>query len=238
MKPDDADAILEVMKEGGLVEKVASGSCYEATESGRRLASGFVSRLDEFFFSCVGSLSDQEAAVAGALMRSALLVPGGFHEGRDVLAGADESRWPPLCLLAFSTVFQVLTTTSKRATGLSFTDFRFLLELYPKKRHGCKTHRAKDMVRFLRTGRAYVTTASVRLEDQGYISRIPDENDARGVLFQLEPAGYLCVQDAIEDVWAVLVAFYGDACGGRVVLGAIKKLLVAEDAALGCMAVG
>ena len=63
-------------------------------------------------------------------------------------------------------------TAVKKATSLSLTDFRFLLELYPKRRTAARMLRARDMVAFLRTGRAYVTTASVRLEEQGYLEKV------------------------------------------------------------------
>lgn len=232
MKPGDASALLDSMEDRGLVEACGADPRFVATEKGRFQASEFYAHVEDYFAACIGSLSSQEVDVARELMRAAVMVPGGFYERRAEFVPMDRALWPAYCLLAFSAVFHVVVTASKRSTGLSFTDFRFLLELYPKKRSGEKTHRAKDMVRFLRTGRSYVTTASMRLEEQGYISRIPDDSDARGVLFQLEPSGYLCVQDAVEDVQAVLVAFYGDACESRAVLGTLKKLLVAEDSAL------
>lgn len=73
--------------------------------------------------------------------------------------------------------------------------------------------RARDVVAFLRTGRAYVTTASVRLEEQGYLVRVPDDRDARGILFKLTPQGMLCVQDVADDLYAVLVSMFGRGSG-------------------------
>lgn len=237
MRPDDTNGLLVAMEEQGLVKGDGLNLLYEVTEKGRLLASEASSQIEEYYAFCIGFLSEEETLAVNELLRAALFVPGSFFERRWLSGSIDTSFCPSFCFLAFSIVFQVVSMASKKSTGLSFTDFRFLLELYPKKRFGDKTYRAKDVVRFLRTGRSYVTTASMRLEDQGYISRIPDEDDARGVLFQLQPAGYLCVQDAVEDVRAVLVAFYGDACESRTILGVMKKLLIAEDAILDRMAV-
>ena len=92
------------------------------------------------------------------------------------------------------------------------------------------------MVAFLRTGRAYVTTASVRLEEQGYLVRVPDERDARGILFKLTPQGMICVQEVAEDLYAVLVSMFGEAVEERVVQRALKHLLELEDAALDALA--
>lgn len=232
VKPDDAHAALELLEEQGLVRCDASNGFYELTDRGRGEMACSIADLDEFFGLCANALSDEDRKVLAGLVRSALLVPGGFYSRMEAFDCSNPEFGSRYCLLAYAEVFHVFATTVKRSAGLSVTDFRFLLELYPKKRFGEKIHRAKDMVGFLRTGRAYVATASVRLEEQGLISRHPDEKDARGVLFKLEPAGFLCVQDTAEDVYAVLAAFYGDACGNRVTLDVLKRLLAAEDAAL------
>lgn len=232
VKLDDAHAALESLEEQGLVRCDASDGCYELTDRGRGEVSVYVAELDGFFGLCAGALSDGDRKFLAGLIRSVLLVPGGFYSHMEAFDCSSSEFGSRYCLLAYAEVFHVFATMVKRSAGLSVTDFRFLLELYPKKRFGEKIHRAKDMVRFLRTGRAYVATASVRLEERGLLSRHPDEKDARGILFKLEPAGFLCVQDVAEDVYAVLAAFYGDACDNRVTLDVLKRLLVAEDAAL------
>lgn len=77
-----------------------------------------------------------------------------------------------------------------------------------------------------------MTTASVRLEEQGYLVRVPDDRDARGILFKLTPQGMLCVQDVADDLYAVLVSMFGEAVEERAVQRALKHLLELEDAAL------
>lgn len=232
LKPDDVRVALGSLQDHGLVTCSVPDGCYELTERGKDEAANYVTELDGFFGLCASALSDEDKRVFAGFVRSVLLVPGGFYSRKQGVDCLDPECGSRYCLLAYAQVFQLFATTVKRSAGFSVTDFRFLLELYPKKRFGEKIHRAKDMVRFLRTGRAYVATASVRLEERGFISRHPDEKDARGVLFKLEPAGFLCVQDTSEDIYAVLVAFYGDACDSRVTLDVLKRLLVAEDAAL------
>ena len=63
---------------------------------------------------------------------------------------------------------------------------------------------------------------------------MPDEHDARGVLFQLTAKGVLCVQDASEDIYASLVSLCGSRLGERQVLQMLKRLLIAEDELLAC----
>lgn len=179
VKPDDAHAALESLEEQGLVRCDASNGFYELTDQGKSEIACSIAELDGFFGLCAGALSDEDRKVLAGLVRSALLVPGGFYSRMEAFDCSSPEFGSRYCLLAYAQIFHVFATTVKRSAGLSVTDFRFLLELYPKKRFGEKIHRAKDMVGFLRTGRAYVATTSVRLEERGLISRHPDEKDAR-----------------------------------------------------------
>ncbi len=70
------------------------------------------------------------------------------------------------------------------------------------------------------------------LDEQGYLVRVPDDRDARGILFKLTPQGMLCVQDVADDLYAVLVSMFGEAVEERAVQRALKHLLELEDAAL------
>ncbi len=233
MKPDDVRAAAEALTERVLVEARADGALC-LTASGRACAEGLFALVGDYVSRCLEPLSDQERDVLAVILRAPLSLPGGFclPEGGACAVG---ERLDPRCYLSsFSIISAVAAAAAKNATGLSLTDFRFLLELYPKRRLGVKTLRARDVVAFLRTGRSYVSTASVRLEEQGLLVRVPDEHDARGVLFQLTAKGVLCVQDASEDIYASLVSLCGSRLGERQVLQMLKRLLIAEDELLAC----
>ena len=185
---------------------------------------------------CVDDLSEEERAVLADLLRRAFSMPGSCYARRPLAGEASEAFDARRGLAATAMLHYAVQTAVKKATSLSLTDFRFLLELYPKRRTAARMLRARDMVAFLRTGRAYVTTASVRLEEQGYLVRVPDERDARGILFKLTPQGMICVQEVAEDLYAVLVSMFGEAVEERVVQRALKHLLELEDAALDALA--
>ena len=70
------------------------------------------------------------------------------------------------------------------------------------------------------------------MEEQGLIERIPDEHDARGILFILTPAGYYVVQTAGDDVFAVLASMFGSVLEERRIVSVLKRLLRGEDSAL------
>lgn len=235
LKPSDVDEAVEALADQGLLSLCDDG-CVELTRAGRERAARLTERLNAFFALCVDGLSEEERAVLADLLRRAFSMPGSYYARRPLAEEASGAFDDRRGLAATAMLHYAVQTAIKKATSLSFTDFRFLLELYPKRRTEARMLRARDVVAFLRTGRAYVTTASVRLEEQGYLVRVPDERDARGILFKLTPQGMLCVQDVAEDLYAVLVSMFGEAVQERTVQRALKRLLELEDAALDALA--
>lgn len=235
LKPSDVDEAVEALADQGLLSLCDDG-CVELTRAGRERAARLTERLNAFFALCVDGLSEEERAVLADLLRRAFSMPGSYYARRPLAGEASGAFDARRGLAATAMLHYAVQTATKKATSLSFTDFRFLLELYPKRRTEARMLRARDVVAFLRTGRAYVTTASVRLEEQGYLVRVPDERDARGILFKLTPQGMLCVQDVAEDLYAVLVSMFGEAVQERTVQRALKHLLELEDAALDALA--
>lgn len=231
LKPADVDETVGVLADRGLLEE-DDGGRIGLTSAGRERAAELTKRLDGFFALCVGGLADDERAVLSDLLNRAFSMPGSYYARRPLVAEESGRTDARRGLAATAMLHCVVQTAIKKATSLSFTDFRFLMELYPKRRMAARTLRARDMVAFLRTGRAYVTTASVRLEEQGYLVRVPDENDARGILFKLTPQGVLCVQDVAEDLYAALVSMFGEMVDNREVQRVLRHLLELEDAAL------
>lgn len=231
LKPADVDEAVGVLADRDLL-RVCDDGCIELTRAGRERAARLTERLNAFFALCVDDLSEEERAVLADLLRRAFSMPGSCYARRPLAGEASEAFDARRGLAATAMLHYAVQTAVKKATSLSLTDFRFLLELYPKRRTATRMLRARDVVAFLRTGRAYVTTASVRLEEQGYLVRVPDDRDARGILFKLTPQGMLCVQDVADDLYAVLVSMFGEAVEERAVQRALKHLLELEDAAL------
>ncbi len=186
LKPADVDEAVGVLADRDLL-RVCDDGCIELTRAGRERAARLTERLNAFFALCVDDLSEEERAVLADLLRRAFSMPGSYYARRPLAGEASEAFDARRGLAATAMLHYAVQTAVKKATSLSLTDFRFLLELYPKRRTAARMMRARDMVAFLRTGRAYVTTASVRLEEQGYLVRVPDERDARGILFKLTP---------------------------------------------------
>lgn len=99
-------------------------------------------RLNVFFALCVGGLADEERAVLADLLRRAFSLPGSYYAsgsraGESV--GVFDARRG---LAATAMLHGAVLVAIKKATSLSFTDFRFLLELYPKRRTATRMLRA------------------------------------------------------------------------------------------------
>ncbi len=192
MRPSDVDDALASLFGVGLVDHCESadgeGASWRVTPLGIERTRAIDADVALYHASCLALLDDDDRRILSALFGKMLRIPGSFYARKDYSA-----HIKPLgtfgSLSVIATLHRVVSSAIRHSCRLSLTDFRFLLELYPKRGFGNKTLRARDMVAFLRTGRAYVTTASVRLEEQGLIERIPDEHDARGILFILTPAG-------------------------------------------------
>ena len=231
MRPDDVKGALEALAASGLVQPRPGGVPLITAQGKDALIRASVA-VQTWGRRCLEPLSPHEQDYLSQIVGDALVVPGSYFALR---SGPRPADWGPIPkITTLCAIHQAMCQVVKKDCGLSLTDFRFLLELYPKRRLGVKTLRARDVVAFLRTGRSYVSTASVRLEKQGLLVRVPDEHDARGVLFQLTAKGVLCVQDASEDIYASLVSLCGSRLGERQVLQMLKRLLIAEDELLAC----
>lgn len=235
MRPSDVDDALASLFGVGLVDHCESvdgeGASWRVTPLGIERTRTIDAEVALYHASCFALLDDGDRRLLSALFGKMLSTPGSFCARNDYSAHIKPlGTFEGLSVIA--TLHRVVSSSLRRSCRLSLTDFRFLLELYPKRGFGNKTLRARDMVAFLRTGRAYVTTASVRLEEQGLIERIPDEHDARGILFTLTPTGYYVVQTAGDDVFAVLASMFGSELEERRIVSVLKRLLQGEDSAL------
>lgn len=253
LKPDDVVAAVEVLAMKGLVREgarcVSSGRCDDGgpiktaapsgssapdtgvylTVEGRNLAHELLGTVSQYLEGCRVKLSSEDIQLLASMLSNALSVPGSLYTGKDSVSGSDVLDVPPLRITAFAMMRQAISVAIKSNLSLSFTDFRFLLELYPKKRGVDKLLRARDMVRFLGTGRSYVTTASLRLEEEGLIERIPDADDARGILFRLTPRGNAAVQEVGDDIFAVFASLSGEHVADRRFAHALKLLLEGQE---------
>ncbi len=173
------------------------------------------------------SCSDDEA-LRSTLIRI-LTRPGSYYCASKQIEASTIDESPIYRLTVYAMMQKAATAAIKSSGGLSFTDYRFILELYPKKHAPDKMLRAKDVVSRLRTGRSYITTASVRLEKSGLIERIPDPDDARGILFKLTSKGYMLVEEIGDDLFAMLSTLIGDFATDRRFLKALRSLLQGID---------
>lgn len=203
-------------------------------DEGRRCLEAVDVRVEAFLEESWESLDPLEFTLLMEMMYDSLAKPGGFFVYLDPSVHRGE-RLPLPYLLTFMSMFtQVVTTTAKKAAGLSLTEYRFLLELLPKRRDVVKRLRAKEFVGLLRVKRSYVTTASYRLAESGLIVREPDPDDARGILFVLTAEGERAVSLIGDDVAAVFEGLFATGSQGRArVMRLAKKLLSGVDAVLG-----
>lgn len=177
---------------------------YAVTPEGLQRAAETSERIGLFLTEACSLFGESDLTLVRDYFYEMLVKPGSFFSCRATSLVEGEPIPIPYCVTAICMLAQTVGATAKCDADLSFTDFRLLLELYPKRRGVVKRLRAKDLVGYLRVGRSYVSTASARLEARGLIERIPDERDARGVLFALTPAGERVVHDVGDDV-SVLV---------------------------------
>ena len=230
MRPDEVAETLEALSAAGLTETLDEEDAFALTTAGAQALDQATSGVHDYRNRCLAAFSAEERAFMDDIMGRALSVPGSFYGKHAHLS--PENLQPVHRMAVICAMEQAITQASKRNTGLSFTDFRFLRELYPKRPGVTKQLRARDLVARLRVGRSYVTTASLRLEAQGVIFRIPDPDDARGILFQLTPKGAEQVRATGDDIYVLLASLFGDALENRRFLVLMRRWLEGADAAL------
>ncbi|MCI8424527.1 MAG: winged helix-turn-helix transcriptional regulator [Adlercreutzia sp.] len=228
MRPVDVEAALDDLLSTGHVAKLDEG--YHLTTSGQAQLACANHALAAYRAASTARLSPDETTRLDETVAAALETPGSFYGKAACLSR--ENLQPVHRMAVLFPMGQAMSRVVKKSAGLSLTDYRFLLELYPKRRGVVKRLRARDLVGFLRVGRSYVSTASTRLEEQGLIERIPDEQDARGVLYQLTPFGAHCVSTMGEDIYVVAASLLTDRIDERSFLLLLRHWLEGEDAAL------
>ncbi|WP_282208900.1 MarR family winged helix-turn-helix transcriptional regulator [Parvibacter caecicola] len=229
MRPDDVKGALEALAASGLVQPRPGGVPLITAQGKDALIRASVA-VQTWGRRCLEPLSPHEQDYLSQIIGDALVVPGSYFALR---SGPRPADWGPIPkITTLCAVHQAMCQVVKKDCGLSLTDFRFLLELFPKKHRGQKQLRARDVTACLRVGRSYVTTASLRLEEAGLIQRIPDPSDARGILFCLTAAGADTVRSAGDDIFVLLSSLFGDRLEQRQFLMLTKHWLQAEDAAL------
>lgn len=211
VKPDDTAAALEYLRTTSYLRPAKEDGAYGIAQEGRAYIAQSADSIERFMGASQDGLDESDALVYRAMYYDAIVKPGSFFAAHAILPERGTRLPLPYEITAIWALTQAVSATTKRSADLSFTDYRFLLELLPKKRNAAKQLRARDMVRLLRVGRAYVTTASYRLEERGLIERIPEPDDARGILFALTPHGRQVVGDVGEDVYAVYAGLFGQA---------------------------
>ncbi len=201
-RPTDVDAALASLAERDLV---AHGEgAYAATALGSVRAREADARIGEFIEGVCEPLGVLDCIRARDMLYAILVKPGTFFAYRATSLAEGRPVPIPYCVTAVCVLSQAVGAATKSGADLSLTDFRILLELYPKRRGVEKRLRAKELVGYLRVGRSYVSTASARLVERDLIERIPDERDARGVLFALSEAGERVVRDVGDDVLSLV----------------------------------
>lgn len=233
MRPDEVEAALEDLAQASLVALPSPHDPRGAarlTNTGREALQRANGAVTEWEQQCAEALQPSEQQLLASVLARALTVPGSYY-ARHLQPGA-QGLSPVQRVTVLHAIHQAMAHAIRKNTDLSLTDFRFLLELYPKKQRGDKRLRAREIVSYLRVGRSYVTTASLRLEQEGLIERIPDEQDARGILFRLTPQGAQAVQAAGDDIFVLLTSLFGNLMEDRRFLLLMKHWLRAEDEAL------
>lgn len=203
------------------------------TEEGKARLDAVDPLIGGFLEASLARLDADELSMLMEMLYDSLARPGGFFAYLDPSATRGQ-RLPLAYLLTSMDLFsQVVTTTAKKGAGLSLTEYRFLLELLPKRRGIVKRLRAKEMVSFLRVKRSYVTTTSYKLEDAGLIVREPDSGDARGILFGLTAEGERTVSLIGDDIAAVFESLLASGSISRMrTMILAKKLLAGVDGVL------
>ncbi len=217
---------------GDLRADAANLSSYRITHQGCHREHEMSLRFGSFLKNTTRPLAPSDHELLHALLRKILIKPGSFFSHRATSLVEGKPLPIPYCISATCLLSQAIGSATKYTGGLSLTDFRFLLELVPKRRGVVKQLRAKEVVRYLRVSRSYVSIAAARLEKQELIKRIPDERDARGVLFELSPQGELVVGSITDDIQALLSGMLGQPGTDLSLFRILRALLRGVDDAL------
>lgn len=175
---------------------------WRLTENGRVLACSAHETFTGLIDPIRRRLTPADARSLACLAFDIVAKPGSYLAAHPALPERGEPLDCQHYLTAVSALHAGTSSGTKRAAGLSLTDFHFLLELYPKKRHVTKHLRPRDIARYLRVSKSYVTAASYRLGDAGLIDRAYDPTDARGMLLTITPLGHHVADDVGLDIFA------------------------------------
>lgn len=252
-RPVDVQAAYDALESDGLIAHRLNeqargsslGSCddgncrgcsaggYYLTEKGKGFSLAANRSVRAFLQERRKNLSIEDEKLLRAMYYDALVKPGSFFSYRAASLMRGEELPFAYYVTVIEMLLQAMGMATKRVAGMSLTDYRFLLELYPKRRGVVKRLRAKDMVSYLRVGKSYVTTAAYRLEERGLLLRVPDEDDARGILFEITREGERVVQDVGDDIEALFGGLLGmDGTQSGTLVRAVKMLLQGTE---GCL---
>ena len=232
VRPKDVEAAFVNLCNGGLVlEEDLGGSVrYRITPDGNRCLERIASEIEGFIERSFAQLDNDAFDTIMTMVYDALAKPGNYYSKQMMPFVRGDAVPTFYYITAVDMMHRTLSLAIKRDYGLSFTDFRFLLELYPKRPYVSKLIRAKKFIHYLRVGRAYITTASYRLEEDGYLRRVPDPDDARGVSFQINEMGEKVVQEIGGNIYAAYVSLFGTSQDAqRRQLSALRQLLEGTD---------
>lgn len=245
-RPSDVATAVEALEADGLIVHKenahaigsALGDCndgqcrgcadggYRLTEKGQGFSLAASRSVDAFLRARRKYLSAGDERLLRTMYYDALVKPGSFFSYRASSMVRGEELPPAYYMTVIVMLIQAMSIVAKRIASLSLTDYRFLLELYPKRRGVRKLLRAKDVVSYLRVDKSYVTTTAYRLEERGLIARVPDENDARGILYEITREGERVVQDVGDDISALFGGRRGmEGSDTDALLRAVKTLL-------------
>jgi len=182
---------------------------WHITDEGKQKALAFEAAVSDVLAQLDASLQEPDLAALKKMIFDILVRPGSFYAQSNELIRNPEALTANHRLVASAATLKAIDTCTKSNLSLSVTDFRFLLELYPQHRGAEKSLRAKEIVNYLRVGRSYVSVTADRLEKEGLLMRIPDPDDARGVLFQLTSEGKLAVRETADDLSVLYAGLFG-----------------------------
>lgn len=233
LRPVVVQHALDHLLECGLVSCDIDG-LFSLTDEGTTRLSTALPSVCSFVGAALGAVFADDLALLFIIGFDGLSTPGGVFSRFDC---PPVRRGCPLPLVYTITsveqFLQVVDTAAKSSEGVSFTEFHFLLELFPRRRGEKKSLRAKEVAVLLGVNRPFVTTMANRLEERGLLQRIPDEHDARGVLFCLTNAGLRLVSEVVDDVSPLFEGTYGIVPRRRPAADrAMKALLCSVDLAL------
>jgi len=233
VRPSDVEAALDTLIIKGLIDVDDNAHTHRINSEGRQIAQMISAEIRLFVDKGLEELGPVERELINEVLWDNLSIPGSFFV--QCASSAIKGCRLPLVyeITSYSMIKTALDYAIKRNANLSFTSFRFLLELHPKRNGAEKLLRFKDIASMLRVGRSYISTEAVKLEERELIKRVPDPDDARGVLYELTPLGQGLVRTTTDDlltIYSGVFTMHGTEIG--LMRNLMKSLVAGFDKAL------